>query len=339
MLFFKRNSKINAEITLFSRDKRTHDLFRSSWVRAAIDCGYDVNIFCRGFAFGNIVRSVFKFICCVRHKRVIFGTSEICLYSLFSNKKDMWVFTGLGRLLTNEGVFNYIISKILQYFYRGQILVVLNSHDQIFVEDLLGTKPHLIEGEGYNFRTCIRPYKNNYSNFTFAYVGRLLKSKGVDKLVASFAEHSPKEWSLLLFGDNDFFNSDSVNIDEMNEVILKSKGDIKIMGFRDNVRDLLVGIDFLISLSSREGLPFSILDGLNEGACLILSRVPGNLSFEGLPGVHFVEPEMLGTIFENISEKPEFFLEFDRNCRLAISELRFGHQAITASISTLLEKG
>lgn len=323
------------KLWFFSRDERTHRLFRSSWHHAAEACGAAVQVVCRGFGASNAFAALRVFIGASGHRRVIFGTSEVCLYGAFSGKQDIWVFTGLGRLLIGNGLTSRAIRALLRFMYREQMLVVLNEADREVIQRAIGHNPVVLEGEGYRFppTPMARPARQG---LTFAYVGRLLKSKGVDQLVASFARHSRPDWTLMLIGDSDFSNRDSVPAEQIRDLTQSSQGKIISTGFRSDVAALLLEVDVLISLSRREGLPFAILDGVAAGAHLVLSPVPGHLSFDGLPGVTFVEPRELGRLFEEISDNTASFLTFDRAARLAMCEQRFGHDAITASIKDLL---
>lgn len=323
------------KLFFFSRDERTHRLFRSSWHRAAEFCGTEVQVVCRGFGVKRSVKSLSDFIRASKCKRVIFGTSEICLYSIFSGKQDIWVFTGLGRLLINNSFTSLAVRTFLRFMYRGQMLIVLNDEDRVVIQQAIGGDPVVLEGEGYQFQPVTKPRFTQHG-LTFAYVGRLLKSKGVDQLLRTFLQHSRPDWTLMLIGDSDFSNRDSVSTEEIRRLSNISKGKIVSAGFRPDVHSLLLKVDVLVSLSRREGLPFGVLDGVGAGTHLVLSPVPGHLSFRGLPGVTLIDPSELGTFFDQISKSPELFLTFNRVERLAICERRFGQEAITEKIISIL---
>jgi glycosyltransferase involved in cell wall biosynthesis len=324
----------------FSRDERTHRLFRTSWHRAAQECGIGVNVVSRGFGFKNALKAVRSFVNARKQRHVIFGTSEICLYSLFSHRQDIWVFTGLGRLLLDEGWAARAIRAFLRRMHRGQQIVVLNPEDQLVIQQTIGAPADLINGEGYAFRgiSSVRPTNEMRARITFAYVGRLLKSKGVDRLVADFARHSNPSWTLKVIGDSDFANPDSVPAEDLQRLAQSSNGRIIYTGFQQDVRAALESVDVLVSLSRREGLPFSVLDGIESGAHLVLSPVPGHLSFSGLSGVTFVEPAELGRFFEQIRSDPHKFLNFDRAARQSFCARKFGQDTIVESIKHLFKQ-
>lgn len=328
--------RLTNKLLLFSRDERTHSLFRASWHIAANRCGNEVRVICRGFGWLNTLVSILRFAANFRSRRIIFGTSEICLYSIFSLNKDIWVFTGLGRLLIRRGMASYVVGKFLQLIYRGQTLIVLNEDDKIFINRMMGVESLIIQGEGYFFKS-LNTARQLKAGLTFAYVGRLLKSKGVDQLVASFALHSRPDWKLLLIGDSDFSNKDAVSAECIDYFSRISIGKIVTSGFVSDVRARLREVDVLISLSQREGLPFAILDGIDSGAHILLSPVPGHLAFAELPGVTFVESTELGVFFQKTAIDIDSLLIFDRAARLEVCVKKFGQEAIVESISKIFK--
>lgn len=326
------------QISFFSRDERTFLLFRSSWQIAARELGSEAEIFNRGIGLKNAWRAIRNFVVSRKTRRFVFGTSEICLYSLFSGAKDVFVFTGLGRLLIADSLVASFVRSFLRMTFKGQTLVVLNPQDQRVISELFGAVPILIEGEGYRFDAsgpalAQRPIGNG---LVVAYVGRLLKSKGVDNLIREFARNALDKWTLLLIGDNDFSNSDSVDLAELQSLIKSSAGRIECLGFRNDVPQQLQGVDFLISLSRREGLPFSALDGVASGAHLILSRVAGHLSFGEFAGVTLTEPDQLGKVFHDIASGSTKFFDFDPIDRRRACDRRFGQATIVAVIKRLM---
>jgi len=325
-------------IYFFSRDERTHLLFRSSWHLAAERNRFEVTVVCRGFGLRRLCFSILCFIRGAGVPRVIFGSSEICLYSIFSAQRDVWVFTGLGRLFTGGGIRARAVGRFLRFFYRGQKLVVLNAEDRVALIEAVGGNPFVIEGEGYKFGEAPQEASVISRNVKFAYVGRLLKSKGVYELLRSFSLYSRIDWSLLVIGDCDFGNRDSLLQEDLLRFAHSSRGRIIFTGFRSDVISLLKSVDVLISLSAREGLPFSILDGIEAGLQLVLSPVPGHLSFKGLDGVTFVEPRELPVFFVSLSNDALSLNAFDRNIRLAACVARFGLEAVTTAIENLLFK-
>jgi glycosyltransferase involved in cell wall biosynthesis len=321
----------------FSRDYRTHQLFRDSWHLAALLSNVEVLTFTRGFGIKNIFLAFRKFWKNKRNKKVVFGTSEILLYSIISREFDVWVFTGLGRLLVGVNLRSKIVRWILGRLYCGQLVIVLNEQDQQEVKEIINVLPQLIHGEGYKFIENNDKFllRINNSEIRFVYVGRIIRSKGVDKLLSEYARCSLKNWSLTIIGDNDFGNSDSVSTNEIQRYCAISKGAIVFTGFSTNVKKLLKSEDVYISMSIREGLPFSVLDAIDAGLYIVLSSVPGHLSFEGLPGVQMVN-RGLEDVFLEIAERPEKVFDFDRQKRKNRCQVLFGQDTIVQQISKIV---
>jgi glycosyltransferase involved in cell wall biosynthesis len=324
------------KIALFSRDNRSFHLFRKSWVDAITDSKIPYSIENRQFGFFNILKALIKFIREYKSVRIIFGTSEICLYTSFSSNRDIFVFTGIGRLLQYPGIVQKIIVFILKFTYRYQKIVALNPNDMSYLESIFPTKVILINGEGFNFNNTSPIKKDNSSVFVIAYVGRLIKSKGVERLIEAFIRLTHLNCELHLIGDFDFSNSDAISEEWLGQMQSISNNKIKCYGFVNNVRDLLKQVDIYVSLSDREGLPFSVLEAIEAGCFIVLSPVPGHLSFADLDGIAFDGPKDLKVILEDIIINPIKYYNFDASERIRICDTKFGIQSVVSEIKNKL---
>jgi glycosyltransferase involved in cell wall biosynthesis len=319
-------------VALFSRDERTFQLFRRSWIQALIESKIPFSINNRGFGFLRTVIALIKFIREYKSIRVIFGTSEICFYSAFSSRDDIWVFTGIGRLLQYQGKVQKLVTLFLKCAYRQQKIVALNPQDVVYLESIFPTKVILINGEGFAFNITSPIKKNKPTALVIAYVGRLLKSKGVDRLIEAFIRLPQLNCELRLIGDFDFSNSDSISAEWLAEMQSVSNNKINCYGFVNNVRDMLKEVDIYVSLSDREGLPFAVLEAIEAGCVIVLSPVPGHLSFVDLRGIIFDGSKDLHIIFEDLLTYPAKYYHFDASDRLKICNTRFGIESIVADI-------
>ena len=327
---------MTAKVVLFSRDDRTFKLFRKSWVTALVDSSIKFEVKNRGFGFINLVNGILNFIISNKKSRFIFGTSEICLYSFFSNQYDVFIFTGIGRLLQRNGKIQSAVIFFLKLTYKNQKIIALNSQDRDFLQNIFSTNVLLINGEGFYFDN-----KNLYCRrindlIRIAYVGRMLKSKGVDRLVEAFIEIAHLNCELHLLGDFDFHNSDGVSRDWLLSAQNKAPGKIYIHGFIENPRDFLLNIDVLVSLSEREGLPFSVLEALEAGCYALLTLVPGHLSFSQLKGVGYTSREDIENDLRKLISGATQYLNFDSQERLKICIKDFGAQKVISDIKTQL---
>jgi glycosyltransferase involved in cell wall biosynthesis len=277
-------------VYLFSRDERTHRLFRDSWVRAISALGKLSVLHLRFGQNLGVFGALFYFLVRSRSKRIIFGSSEILLYSVFSLRTDIWVFTGLGRLL--DGRMPLVTNSLfffLNMVYRGQRLICLNQDDLEILKAKISLNVFILPGEGYKFSANGFRGRSSNIGLVYAYIGRLLFSKGVDIILKVFSSTSHEGDLLLLYGDFDFANSDSLNYSLIEHYQSQSIGKIVMKGFKSNLNLELSNVDTVISMSRREGLPFGVLDAIDAGCNLLISNVPGHREFYDLDGVTFVE--------------------------------------------------
>lgn len=322
---------------LFSRDERTFRLFRKSWLIALEASNFEVKIFNRGFGFFRPLEAVVNFIFNRSSLRFIFGTSEICLYYIFSRKEDLLIFSGLGRLLQKDGLIKFFICSFLKLLYKNQKIIALNIDDASFLKSIFSTEIILINGEGFNFKGAHikRELKNP---LVVGFIGRMLKSKGVDKLIEEFLLIENDHCELHLFGDFDFTNSDSIHKDWLSKKICTSNGKIIHHGFVNNVKDVLGEVDIFVSLSEREGLPFSVLEAIDASCFLLLSAVPGHFPFARLDGVSLINPSAILASLNALIAKPENIIQFNQNQRVLECEQRFGMDTVVNQISINLLK-
>jgi glycosyltransferase involved in cell wall biosynthesis len=320
---------------LFSRDARTHGLFRGSWLTAIDSIGATAVSECRGFGWSALVRYIYRFYHRRNCHRLIFGTSEVLLTIGLGRSGDVLIFTGLGRLLQDGGAISTLVRIALRLCYRGQSIISLNSDDQRYLSELFSTQAYLIDGEGYEFSGNVLLTRPR-TPLRIAYVGRLLKSKAVDQLICTVA--GLNGCRLTLIGDIDFGNSDGIDPRWLGQQIISSEGRIEHVGFVQDVRTVLHDIDVVVSMSIREGLPFAVLDAMDSGCLAILSPVPGHLAFEGMDGIIFTETAMLSSVLQNIIDTPEQYFRYNPNFRKNACRERFGYTHIAASIETILRR-
>lgn len=100
----------------------------------------------------------------------------------------------------------------------------------------------------------------------FVFVGRFSKEKNPLFLVDAFSSGELKDFDLLMVGDGPL----------LAEAKNRASSNIKIVGFRRNVRDYLIASDFFVSSSITEGMPNSVLEAMSVGLPLLLSDIPSH---------------------------------------------------------------
>jgi glycosyltransferase involved in cell wall biosynthesis len=316
---------------LFSRDERTFGLFRKSWLIALERSDFQVRVYNRGFGYLRLLKSSIDFICAKESLRLIFGTSEICLYYIFSKKDDILVFTGLGRLLQKDGLRKRFVCTYLKIFYKEQKIVALNSDDVLLLSMIFSSEIFLIEGEGFHFRD-IQVKRGLGYPLVIAYAGRMLRSKGVEKLIEQFLLIKSDQCHLHLFGDFDFSSSDSISTDWLYKKLFEAKGRIRYHGFIKDIKKIMASIDIFVSLSEREGLPFSVLEAIDAGCYVVLSAVPGHLSFSSLDGVEIISANKIANTLNTLISDPKRITSFDQDQRIIACQQRFGTESVVNQI-------
>lgn len=322
---------------LISRDRRTQSLFRDCWRDALDELGFQIQTITR-YDTGSI-NALIRFFKNRKNFNFIFGTSEICLYSLFSNEKDIWVFTGLGRLLGSGKISSILVLLYLRVLYCGQLIVTLNQQDEALLKHFFGENVKRINGEGYCFTGKKRSFdkldKNN-KFVNFVYHGRLLKSKGVERVLNLFEQH--QFGKIDLYGDTDFGNSDAIDA-KYRKYANRDDAIIKIRPFAENIHDLIREYDVFISLSEREGIPFSVLDALNAGLYVILSNVAGHDEFAHLPGVYVGSVSEIKAHLEKIRLNREILeiSEEELNYRIDWLDQNYGASKVTSQILNMVK--
>lgn len=152
--------------------------------------------------------------------------------------------------------------------------------------------------------------KLDLNSFVFICVGRLVDIKGHDTLIDAFSRlTSEYSLKLLIVGDGPKRNYFE-NVIEQN----KLKDNIKLLGHREDIPDLLKLSDCFVLSSHSEGLSCSILEAMAAGLPIIATDVGGNYELvkNGVTG-YLIPPnrplafsERMQSMVENVGKRKEF---------------------------------
>jgi glycosyltransferase involved in cell wall biosynthesis len=136
------------------------------------------------------------------------------------------------------------------------------------------------------------------------FVGRIVKDKGVNELVAAFV-HLAAEYAdlhLLLVGPFEALDPISAETRQ----IIENHPRIHAVGFQIDVRHFLTAIDILVHPSYREGLPTSLLEASAMRIPVVATNIPGCVDAidDGNTGI-LVLPKNVGALVAGI----RFYLE------------------------------
>lgn len=179
------------------------------------------------------------------------------------------------------------------------------------------------------------------NDFVFIFVGRLVKDKGINELIAAFLKVQSKSENikLLLVGpfENDFdpLNSETIKaIQECNNIVT--------VGFQPDVRPYLAISDALVFPSYREGFPNVVLQAGAMGLPCIVTNISGcnEIILEGQNGT-IIPVKDEAAIFNamiKVSSNKDYYLVLKTNARKMITsryEQKMVWEALLAEYKSL----
>lgn len=208
-------------------------------------------------------------------------TSNIINYfsSYFvKQEKRIAVITGLGYAFVYDSwkyqFLRFIITQFYQIAEKRLTIITQNEEDYL---DLKLNQALVIPGSGVTAPKFANKKIKKYKDpIRLLYIGRLLKSKGIETAFNTFTLIREKEINvtLTIAGDIDNQNPDSIS----NELIAKIKSieGVEYLEYIDNVSDLYKKSDILLFPSLyREGVPRVIIEALSHGLTIVTTNMPG----------------------------------------------------------------
>ena len=117
--------------------------------------------------------------------------------------------------------------------------------------------------------------RNETDNFTFIFIGRMVRDKGINEFVEAFDRLSQevKEVRLLLVGS---FEDNIDPVAPVTKKIIENNVRIKFVGFQPDTRPYLAASDTLVLPSYREGFPNVVLQGGAMSLPCIVTDISGS---------------------------------------------------------------
>ena len=212
------------------------------------------------------------------------------------------VVTGLGYVFIRESWLTKFVKLLYWMAFRfNKAVVFQNSEDMKTLEDLCKGKCLLIESSGVDLKhfdpeLCKDVKKDE---FTFLFVGRLLKDKGIYEIMKVF-EKLKKENSkvkLIIVGSPDEGNPNSISKGELGKWV--KEGLIEWYGFQEDVRPFYCMVDCVVLPSYyREGVPRVLLEAMAMEKPIITTDAPGcrNVCVDGVNGF-LVKPRDVESLY------------------------------------------
>lgn len=202
------------------------------------------------------------------------------------NSKVIYTAHGFHFFKGNSIIKNFIYYNLEKFLAKyTDILVTINEEDYLKVKANFKTDVRFIHGIGFhnnklnnklskkeqiNLRKKINIGKND---LVISYIAELSKRKRqlyLIDFINKYKNQLPK-CKVLLIGGN-------ILGDKVYKKIKKYhlESCIKVLGFRDDISDLLDITDIVISVSGQEGLPLNIMEAMYKEKAIIASDCRGN---------------------------------------------------------------
>lgn len=220
----------------------------------------------------------------------------------------------------------YPIEKYLSK--RTDILVTINHEDYCLAKKKFYAKRiEMIHGIGVDDKKfneeplaedTIKKYKSEFkisdNDFVIMYVAELNKNKNQLMLIEAMNEiiKSNGSCKLLLIGKGDLY--DYYN-DKINK--LKLQENIKLLGYRSDVNQLLKLADLYVATSKREGLPVNLVEAALSGVPLLAKKNRGHNEIvnDGVNGFLFDTQNELMELILKLQNDKKLLLDLKENAR------------------------
>lgn len=193
--------------------------------------------------------------------------------------KRVSVITGLGFafIAENNSIGAIVQRNLIKLFYRiasRRIQIITQNPDDLV--DLGVKNGKVVLGSGVESTKLTATQVIHTESLKLLYVGRLLKSKGINTIISIFEQLKLTNisTSLTIAGTIDEANPDSITEAELSE--LKSKAGVNYLGFVSDMNFVYKECNVLLFPSTyREGIPRVILEALKHGLTIVTRDMPG----------------------------------------------------------------
>lgn len=196
-----------------------------------------------------------------------------------SGVKRVTVITGLGFafISENNSIGAIVQRNLIRLFYRlasRRVQIIAQNPNDL--ADLGIQNGKVVLGSGVESTGLKANLDIHTDSLQLLYVGRLLKSKGINTTISIFEQLKLRNIgvSLTIAGTIDKDNPDSLTEAELLE--LKSKVGVNYLGFVNDMDSVYNKCNLLLFPSTyREGVPRVILEALKHGLTIVTRDMPG----------------------------------------------------------------
>lgn len=207
---------------------------------------------------------------------------------IFPRKRKTFYVSGLGYSFTSTSFISKLRSKIFEGLYRiifnqkNSRIIVENKDDKNFVVNschVLSERVHLLPGAGVDLNVYFPKLHTDRGSdegkIVITMVSRLLVDKGVLEFLnaANSITKNYRNVDFLLVGDVDLSNPMSLKADAL--FLYKNNPQIKMLGRRNDIAEILRESHIFVLPSYREGFPKALMEAAAVGLPSVTTSVPG----------------------------------------------------------------
>lgn len=204
--------------------------------------------------------------------------------SLQKKNKTKVIYTAHGfHFFKGCPFINYLIYYPVEKYLTKytDLLITINEEDYNFALKHFKVEVEYIEGIGFNQERLLSNLDTlqksklrtklglKIDDYVIIYIAEISKRKRQKYLLNVLKELNDSSVKLLLVGENTL---------NLNNYIakLKLEKQVKVLGFREDISDLLDIADLVISVSKQEGLPLNIMEAMYKQKPIIVTNCRGN---------------------------------------------------------------
>ncbi len=224
------------------------------------------------------------------------------VHKIYPNFKSVYAISGLGFIFSSGSNFLNFVSKKIIYFSfnnKNEDFIFQNYDDLKSFKISNNRHIHLIKGSGIDLiKYHFVPLHSNKTT-VFVMACRILKDKGVIEFCKAFRILKDKyknEVEAVLVGPIDKDNPTTLTNTEIN--ILVKENNVRWLGQRDDIFDIIAKSDVAVLPSYREGLPKFLIEASAIGRPIITTNTIGckECVIHGSNGI-LVKPKDVITLF------------------------------------------
>lgn len=183
--------------------------------------------------------------------------------------------TGLGTAFQRDNVIKKIVEKLYKIAFRNVKIVLFENEEnrKVFIQEKIVSenKTYVLNGAGVNLIDfTFADYPEEKATIEFLFMGRIMKEKGVDELLAA-SRHLYEEGYQILLHILGTYEEDYKKVIEDAE----KQGWLKYWGYQENVKSYICRSNCFVLPSWHEGMANTNLESAAMGRPVITSDIPG----------------------------------------------------------------